>query len=126
VQDLLDSAASWLAGQLRANAARSVTYRRGGDSVVLSATLGGRLLSVLDAQGNVKVERTDCDFVFAAADLVLAGVPTTPQRGDLIDVLYGAVTRRFEVTAPGREPVWRYADAHEYLVRVHAKYVGTV
>jgi hypothetical protein len=122
--DLLETGMGWLAGQLKANASRPVTYKRGADSVVVQATLGSQLLKTSDRLGNTKVERTDRDFLILAADLVLNGNQTTPASGDVIEVTFGAVTQKFEVMAIGSEAPWRYSDPHQLMLRIHTKYVG--
>lgn len=117
---------TWLAGQLKDNVAASVTYIRGAYSVTLSATLGSQLLRLTDAGGNTKIERTDRDIVFSAADLILNGSATTPQRGDKFRVTFGSTTTEYAVMAPDGEPPWRYADSHQTMIRAHGKYYGTV
>ena len=84
------------------------------------------LLRVQDGLGISKIERTDRDFVFTAADLIIGTVVTTPKRNDFIDVVFGTTTHRFVVLPFGDEPEWRWSDQHNKTIRVHAKYVGAV
>lgn len=119
---------TWLAGKLKSHAARTITYRRGTASVSITATLASQLLRVSDHQGNTKVERPDADFIFTAADLILSGSVVEPADDDLVDVVYGSVTKRFRLMPMnrGQEPSWRFSDPHQKLIRVHTKHVGNV
>lgn len=114
---------SWLAEQFATHESVEVTYRRGGEIVVLDATLGGQLLRTTDGRGNTRMERADRDFIFNVADLILYGNPATPERGDRIEATIGNVTERYEVLPIGNEPAWRYSDAHKTRIRVHTKRV---
>jgi hypothetical protein len=104
-----------------------VTYRRGALTCPLAATFGRSLLLVGDEHGGSRVERTEKDFVFAAADLVLAGQPAEPARGDQIlepqDPAAPGPVLVWEILAPAGEAPWRYHDGFRATVRVHAKYV---
>ena len=44
-----------------------------------------------------------------------------PQRGDRIRETQGQQVFVYEVTAPGKEPVWRYSDPYRKTLRVHTK-----
>jgi hypothetical protein len=123
--DLLRTGAAWLAAQMKANAGRVVTYCRGYATVALTATVGRTLMRVQDGRGGGYVEWTDRDYLVTAADLVMDGARTEPQRGDLIrDANDAGGTDVFEVLAPGGEPPWRYADPHGLMLRIHTKRVA--
>lgn len=124
--DLLQTGQEWLADQLKTHASREVVYVRGGEQVVVRATIGRTLLKLDDGHGGVRIEWTDRDFLILAADLVLSGAPATPRRGDQIRETVGAVTQIFEVMAPGQEPPWRWSDPFRTLLRIHTKHVGEV
>jgi hypothetical protein len=70
------------------------------------------------------MEWTDRDFLIHAADLVLAGNPTLPERGDIIRETQGGKVFVYEVMAPGGEPPWRWSDVYRKVLRIHAKQVG--
>ena len=123
--NLLESGSQWLAGKLKAFAAKSVVYRRGNADVTVSATVGRTLLKLQDGMGGVRMEWTDRDFLIAAADLVLAGTPVLPERGDQIRETQGSRTFVYEVMAPGQEPPWRWSDEFRVLLRIHTKQVGS-
>lgn len=117
--------AAWLAGTLKSSASLTGTYSRGALSVPLQMTLGGSLLATQDGLGNTKVERTDRDFLFTAQDLVAGGISLPPQLGDRITVTPGETTEVYELLPYGRnEPLYRYEDPFETIVRVHGKYRG--
>lgn len=124
MSDRLERGARRLAERLDSSGSTAITYRRGSASVALQATLGRQLLSVIDREGNTKMMRADRDFVFAATDLILAGIVTTPKAGDLVDLETAAGVERYEVSPVGSEAPWRYSDPHEVLIRVHTKHVG--
>ena len=51
--------------------------------------------------------------------------PTVPQRGDRVRETQGATVFVYEVTAPGKEPCWRYSDAYRKTLRIHTKQIDT-
>jgi hypothetical protein len=124
VADLLKHGSDWLADKLKEHASRTVVYQRGLDEVEVPAAIGRTLLKLDDGYGGVRMEWTDRDFLIHAADLVLAGTPTLPERGDRIRETQGSTVYVFEVMAPGGEPPWRWSDVFRKLLRIHAKQVG--
>lgn len=123
--DLLEAGMDWLASQLKAHVSRLVVYQRDDEQVTVQATVGRTLLKLDDGEGGVVLVWTDRDFLISAADLVLGGSLTLPQRGDRIREPLGAVTRVFEVMAPGDEPPWRPSDPYGKVLRIHTKLVLT-
>jgi hypothetical protein len=71
----------------------------------------------------VLVRHESRDFLLLAADLVLDGTSTLPQRGDRIYESQGDQTYVYEVTAPAKEPCWRYSDPYRKTLRIHTKQV---
>lgn len=112
-----------LAARLKAEAASSVTYRRGPLSVSLTATMGSQLLRLSDGLGGMVIQRADRDFIITASDLVLNGDATEPRDGDIIDVSIGGNTERFMVSPIGTEASWRHSDAAGTIYRIHTKHV---
>ena len=125
MSDLLEAGMAWLASQLKAHVSRLVIYQRDDEQVAVQATVGRTLLKLDDGEGGVVLQWTDRDFLISAADLVLGGSPTLPQRADRIRETLGAVTRVYEVMAPGDEPPWRYSDPYGKVLRIHTKLVLT-
>lgn len=121
--DLLRTGVGWLKDQLQAHASRTVVYRRGVNSVSLSATVGQSILKVPDESGGMRIVRTERDYIIAAEDLILSGSVTLPVAGDLIDdATDGKV---FEVTPIMGEPVHQ-SGPQRLLLRVHTKEVDTL
>ena len=126
MSDRVRTAMQRLSTRLVEEASTAVTYRRGSSSLSnLAATMGTQVLRVLDSNGNTRTVRTERDFTFEAADLILDGRTTTPEDGDLIDVdLGGSETERYEVMPVGTDASWRYSDSHNIRIRVHTKRIG--
>ena len=101
--DLLEQASAWLEDQRVKHLTRTVTYQRGGNAAEVLATIGQTVFELDDGAGAMlRVEARD--YLVLAADLVLAGVPTLPQRGDRIRETEGGSGGRvfvYEVMAPG-------------------------
>lgn len=119
------NAMAWLAGQKKTWDSVPATYSRGSVSGTIQVTLGSVVLKTQDGRGNVKVERTDRDAVFTAADLTAIGISLPPQREDMLTLTVGTMAEKFIVLPYGpAEPMWRWVDAHETMVRLHLKYQG--
>ena len=122
--NLLERASNWLEDRRTEHATSTVTYQRGNDTVVVSASIGRTLFEVDNGFG--VLERTESrDFLVLTDDLVLGGVGTLPERGDRVRETQGSVTFTYEVMAPGKEPPWRYSDAYRRTLRIHTKLTGT-
>ena len=122
--DLLRRSSDWLEEKRTRHAASTVEYVRGSQSVDLLATVGKTAFEVDDGYG-VLVRYESRDFLILAADLVLNDMSALPQRGDRIRETQGGTTFVYEVTAPGKEPCWRYSDAWRKTLRVHSKQIDT-
>lgn len=126
MSDRSQAAIEHLRDRLEAKFGVSITYRRGSDTVALTATVGTELLRITESDGRVRTLRTERDYLITAADLVINSAVTTPARGDLIDETIAGVTKRFTVLSPGgQEPAWRYSDRRRVRLRVHTKEVNT-
>ena len=122
--DLLEAGSNWLQGQRKKHATREVTYRRGVDSVPVQATVGRTLFEQDDGSG--AIVRTEVrDYLIDTADLVLAGQPALPERGDRIEETEGGKKFTYEVMPLGTEPHWRYSDPYRKTLRVHTKHIAT-
>jgi len=122
VTDLLQVGSDWLGTMRKAHLSRTVVYQRGDDSVEVLATVGRTVFETADAYGVVEHSESR-DFLVAAADLVLDGTVTLPQRGDKILETQDGKTFVYEVMAPGREPHYRFSDAYRRTLRIHTKQV---
>jgi hypothetical protein len=121
--DVLERASAWLEDQRTRHASHAVTYVRGGRAVEVLATIGKTTFEVDDGYG-VLVRHESRDFLVLATELALDGQAFLPQRGDRIQETQGQQTFVYEVTAPGKEPVWRYSDPYRKTLRIHTKMVS--
>ncbi|MBU6239947.1 MAG: hypothetical protein KGQ51_19200 [Planctomycetes bacterium] len=122
--DMLRAGQEWLANQLKAHASSTVVYVRGANQASVSATIGRTLLKLEDGYGGVHMQWTDRDFLIAPTELILAGLPILPERGDIIRETKNGTIYLYEVMAPGSEPSWRWSDPHRQLLRIHTKQIG--
>ena len=122
--DLLRKSSDWLEDQRTKHAASAVQYVRGSQSVELPATIGKTTFEVDDGYG-VLVRHESRDFLLLAADLILGDLPMIPERSDRIRETQGGTTFVYEVSAPGKEPCWRWSDAYRKTLRVHTKQIDT-
>lgn len=122
--DRFVSAAEVLQSRLAQHASRTVTYHRGGRSVSLSASVGQTRVEETDEAG-VLTEFESRDYLFAAADLVLAGQPITPEPGDVIRETSpgGTTVSEYVVRPAGVDPAWHYSDRSRVRIRVRTKLV---
>ena len=122
--DLLRQGMEWLEGQRKAHLSSPVTYRRGALSVEVLATVGATRFEADDGSGIV-VEMEARDYLIAAADLVLDGQRTLPERGDQVLEARDGVTHVYEVMDLGPEKHFVTCDPDGRTLRIHTKYVGT-
>lgn len=124
-QNMLRTGLAKGADLLIEHAADPVRYSRGGDSVVVRAAYGEKMLRLMDADGGIRIEWVDLDFCIRASDLVLAGEAIEPERGDQISVTGDDGTIRIYEVLPmdGDQP---FRSIHlGAMYRVHAKLVGS-
>lgn len=130
--NLLQEGSAWLGEQMHAHAASEVTYRRGGQSVSLLATVGRTPFETDDSEG-AKISYELRDYLVQAADLVLGGVQVEPERGDEIDQVIGGATLTYQVMPPvtissggvgQKEDCFRYSDEFRKTLRIHTKLVS--
>lgn len=115
--DLIQQGLAWQAAQLKKSAGQPVTYQRGAQSASLTATIGQTAFKTEDLpRGGVKIEHSDVDFIFTAADLTAAGICLPPQMNDT--VLFGGVTYGL-FHPPGELPY--KIDGYGIEVTVHTK-----
>jgi len=118
--DLLKAGTDWLAAQAREHLSRPVTYRRGATVLTgVPAVVGTSVLRVADKAGNVRIVRTERDYLIWVGDLAALGQPAD---GDLIDDATDG--RRYEVRPVQSEPAWRYSDSRHQRYRIHCKGVA--
>lgn len=118
--DLLANGAAWLAGQLKAAAGRTVTYKRGIETAEVIATIG-RSEFEAQSQSGVVENWESRDYLVTYADLPFG----EPQRGDVIAESVGGDLCEYEVAAPRGVPVFHFGDAFRSVVRVHTKQIDS-
>jgi hypothetical protein len=123
VADLLEQASAWLDGMRAKHMARPVTYCRGEESVEVAATVGRTVFEIADAYGVVEQSESR-DFLIPAADLVLGGAVTLPERGDRVRETQDGKTLVYEVMAPGKEPHYRFSDVYRRTLRIHTRQIA--
>lgn len=112
---LLEDGAGWLESQRRSLLTVPAVYcRRNGGRIGVNATLGRTVFRTENEYG-AAVRTETRDFLIAAGEL-----PEEPERGDVI--LHAGT--RYEVLAPGAEPVWRWSGTGRILRRIHTKETG--
>lgn len=116
--DLLERGAQWLEQQRTQHCSRVVTYLRGAESLLVSATVGRTQYETDDGHA-VRIDFTDRDFLILAADLVLDSTPITPKPGDQIRENHGIQILGFEVID------WRYSDPYRLTFRIETKHIST-
>ena len=114
--DLLANGAAWLAGQLKAAAGRSVTYRRGEDETEITATVGRSQFEAQNQSGVIENWESR-DYLVGYGDLPYG----EPQRGDVIVETVGGDVCEYEVASPRGVPVFHFGDAFRAMVRIHTK-----
>lgn len=118
--DILRSGVEYLRDTLQGYVSSSITYTRSGTgSVTIDATVSVNTAAATDAQGNLRTEWRDRDYIVVAADMVIGSTAITPRRGDRITD--GSDT--YEVQSQGSEPVYRPADAYGLMWRIHTRKV---
>jgi hypothetical protein len=126
VADMLQKGIEALGQWLKDFASQPVTYQRGTDSVTLQASYGAKLLKIDDGMGGIRLEWTDQDFKFLAADFHFPyGDTIEPKRGDLVHATINGQVETFEVLPFGSEPPWRWSDPYHVNIRVHTKHIDT-
>jgi hypothetical protein len=130
MSNLLKIGAEYLAGELAAHAAETVTYTR---SVAappeeplpdltadIPAVVGRSEFDIQQSDG-LLLHTNTVDFIIRVEDLVLDETATEPVHGDRI-TYDGEV---YELMPIAGENGWRYTDEHRYAYRIHTKHVDT-
>ena len=120
--DLLRRGAAFLARKLAPACPVLYTPKAGGPPLLLAAWPGSsRADGETRPKPAARVDHAERDYLFAAGDLIVGGVPVVPQRGDRVTEVVRGVETAWEAWSTGTEPCWRYADHTREFVRVHTK-----
>ena len=117
---LLQDGVTWLGGQLKDTAGRSMTYRRGSNTVAITGVAKKIEYELMDDSGVLtSFIATDIDFV--AEDLVIGGAEIAPRAGDTITETLRSVARTYEVLPIGSKKCWEPKDDSRLTITVHTK-----
>lgn len=106
--------------RIRSEAAESVTYKRGGQSVAVDAVSGATPVESY-ASFDVVVDATWRDWLIKASELILGGRVVKPAIGDRITQSDGTT---WEVLPVEGQRCWRPSDSQGYQIRIHTKQIG--
>ena len=115
MSDMLAAAATFLVDELSDHVSQTVTYRRGGQTVSLTATKCP-IRSQSDEQVNEDFE--PCDWIVKASLIVLGGEAVEPRKKDVIVEANG---QRWRVLPLDNEPEFRPLDPQRTAFRIHTK-----
>ena len=119
--DLLEQASVWLGRMRASHMGRKVTYRRGQQSVEVTATVGQTTFEVINDSGFAELVHSR-DYLIAADTLVISGTAVIPKPGDRIEELLNGQTLVHDVMSPDQgKPCWRYSDPYRRTMRIHTK-----
>lgn len=106
--------------RIREVAGETVTYRRGAQSVSVTAVTGRSEYSTVDETG-MPVANQSRDFLVPTDGFELGGSPVEPKVGDVIEEQDG---QTHFVTALGDGQPWQWSDAARTTMRIHTKERG--
>ena len=115
--NILSQGAVFLEAQRIKHLSEPVTYRRGNNSVQVSATRGKTNFTVDDEAG-FSVGSHVVDFIIARSEMHLDADVIIPRLGDTIEVADGMV---FEVVYLASDGCWRFSDGIGLSMRIHTK-----
>lgn len=117
--NMLRTASLWLEQQRNQFLSEKIIYRHLGlNSVTIEVNaVCGRTIFRTENEYGVTIRVFSRDFIISAEELTFI-----PEKGD--EIIYNGL--RFEVLAPGDEPVWRWSGNDETALRIHTKEIGKV
>lgn len=118
--DAFKSGMNHLIAAVKGNRGTAITYKRGGESVSITATVGGTEAES-DETAGIYVRYRSRDYLIEAADLIISGSQTEPARGDTIEETINGETHTFEVLPLGGEQAFAYSDHNHKQLRVHTR-----
>ncbi len=114
---LLDDALAFHVKTLNSAAGETITFKRGDDTVSLTAVVGQSQFDELSTTGEVHALSKTVDFLVKPASLVLSGSAVLPQRGDLIQRSDGS---QYDVLPGVEGTAWQYSDGRKTFLRIHS------
>lgn len=123
MSNLFASFKGWFAGELKKAAGVSIVYSRSGQSSLSISAAAGKSEFPSEQFDAVRVERSDRDYLIAAADLTYG----EPLLNDRITEIIDGVSRTYEVRLPIEsvsDKPWRWADPQHSIYRIHCKRIS--
>ena len=119
MSNLLKNGLQKLQTVLAGNAAVTVQYRRGEQTVSVAAIPGQTATEVADTEG-INVCSQVQDWLIAYTDLAYQGQQWEPKQTDQV-VYDGMVFDVIEVPGDG---TWRFTDMYSRMMRIHTQFGG--
>lgn len=118
--DILNWSSNWHAQKRKAQASRTVTYRRGADTITISASIGKTEHQSKDRFNFIEIWQSR-DYLILADDLKISGARITPTKGDVIEDTDDAGDPIKYKVVPDGEDVFRYSDKYGQRLRIFTK-----
>ena len=123
MSNMMQTGMAWLDSQRKAHMGLSVVYRRGADSVTLTATPGRTNYQTTTEDGAI-VETKARDYLISRADLILGGEEVEPKVGDIIEEINGDRTHIYTVCENEGAKCFDGSDEYHITLRVHTKWTS--
>ena len=125
--DLMSKGMAWLGKMRRRHGSTLVVYERAGHTEAETRRL--RVMAALgrsgaEAEGSVpslRIDAGDIDFLIAAADLALDGVPFEPGRDDRIILAANGGIHVYDLLPRDGDPPWRWSDPQKTTYRISGR-----
>jgi len=118
--NLMETGTAWFLDQLITHASETVTYKRGVNSVSVSAGIAETEADTLTEQG-IQIQIRMNDFLIKVDDLIILAVKITPLTGDKIERTVNGKTVTYEVLKLADEKEFRESDRFGTVFRIHTK-----
>lgn len=112
--NLLGKASDWIQAKRREHLSISVEYRRGGETIPITAAVGSTRFELADDQGIMQAF-TSRDYLVGVDQI--DGEPIVGDR-----IVDAGVS--YEVTPPAGQPHWQFSDRNRSTYRIHVKEVA--
>ena len=128
--DMMSRGMAWLGRMRLRHCSVPVIYERAGDTEAetrrfqVMAALGRPGAEAETSVESLRIDTDDIDFLIAAADLALDGVPFEPGRDDRIILAANGQTHVYDLLPRGGDPPWRWSDPQKTTRRIHGRRGG--
>lgn len=118
MSNLLRKGSEFQSEKRHAHMTESVVYRRGDDSVPVSATPGRPRGDEAEVSDFI-IDADRVDWIMRKQDLILNGQSVDPAVDDEIEFVNGDKTSRYIVRRDAADKCWVYVDEYRIDIRVH-------